>query len=122
VPDILGIALDHPLTAVVPRRAQGPYPLNLLSIIHNSPNLKLSDAIKSTLALPDLIYYNYETVVSTTRRCRCARGRWRWIGRRCHRATVKSPPLSMIILISAILISTILNSIIVVFSGRSTTT
>lgn len=42
--------------------SKGPYPLNLLSIIHDSPNLKLSNAIKSTLALPDLVYFNYETI------------------------------------------------------------
>lgn len=42
--------------------SQGPYPLNLLGIINRSPNLKLSDAIKSILALPDLTFFNYDNV------------------------------------------------------------
>ena len=42
--------------------SEGPYPLNLIGIIERSPNLKLSDAILSSLSLPDMIYFNYNTV------------------------------------------------------------
>jgi uncharacterized protein with NAD-binding domain and iron-sulfur cluster len=42
--------------------SEGPYPFNLLGIIARSPNLKLTDALLSTLSLPDMIYYDYETV------------------------------------------------------------
>jgi isorenieratene synthase len=40
--------------------SQGPYPLNLLGIIERSPNLKLTDALLSTLSLPDLIFFDYD--------------------------------------------------------------
>lgn len=40
----------------------GPYPLNLLGIIARSPNLKWSDAIKSTLGLPDLMFYDFDHI------------------------------------------------------------
>jgi isorenieratene synthase len=42
--------------------SEGPYPLNLLGIVSRSPNLSLTDAIKSILALPDLTFYNYDNV------------------------------------------------------------
>jgi hypothetical protein len=40
----------------------GPYPLNLLGIIARSPNIKFTDAIKSTLGLPDLMFYDFNHV------------------------------------------------------------
>lgn len=42
--------------------SSGPYPLNLLEIIQRSPNLKLSDAILSSLSLKDLLYFDFSTV------------------------------------------------------------
>jgi GR25 family glycosyltransferase involved in LPS biosynthesis len=36
--------------------------LNLLGIITRSPNLKITDAILSTLGLPDLIFYDYDEI------------------------------------------------------------
>lgn len=42
--------------------SQGPYPINLLEIIFRSPNLKLTDAIASTLSLPDLMFYDFNNV------------------------------------------------------------
>ncbi|CAF0759935.1 unnamed protein product [Brachionus calyciflorus] len=42
--------------------SEGPYPLNLLGIISRSPNLKLTDAIKSVLSLPDLIFYDFDSI------------------------------------------------------------
>lgn len=40
----------------------GPYPLNLIGIIERSPNLHLTDAILSTLSLPDMIFYDYDKI------------------------------------------------------------
>ena len=40
----------------------GPYPLNILGILFRSPNLHLDNAIKSTLSLPDLVWFNYQTI------------------------------------------------------------
>ncbi|XP_013419238.1 uncharacterized protein LOC106179957 [Lingula anatina] len=53
--------------------SEGPYPLNLLArsafiyyiilgIISRSPNIKLTDAILSSLMLPDLDFFDYDTV------------------------------------------------------------
>ncbi|CAF1139225.1 unnamed protein product, partial [Brachionus calyciflorus] len=42
--------------------SEGPYPFNLLGIIQRSPNLKLTDAILSTLSLPDMIFYDFDTM------------------------------------------------------------
>lgn len=42
--------------------SEGPYPLNLLGIISRSPNLKLTDAILSTLSLPDMIFYDFDHI------------------------------------------------------------
>lgn len=42
--------------------SKGPYPFNLLGIIARSPNLHLTDAIQSTLALPELMFFDYNTV------------------------------------------------------------
>jgi hypothetical protein len=43
-------------------KSEGRYPLNLLSIVLNSPNLRLTDAVLSTLAVPDLVWFNHRTV------------------------------------------------------------
>ena len=40
----------------------GPYPLNLIGLIERSPNLKLTDAVKTTLGLPDLMFYDFEHI------------------------------------------------------------
>ena len=40
----------------------GPYPLNLLGIIARSPNIKLTDALRSTLGMPDLMFYDYDHI------------------------------------------------------------
>jgi hypothetical protein len=40
----------------------GPYPLNLIGIIERSPNLKLTDAIKTVLGLPDLMFYDFNHI------------------------------------------------------------
>lgn len=40
----------------------GPYPLNLLGIIARSPNIKLTDAILSTLSLPDMVFYDFDHI------------------------------------------------------------
>lgn len=42
--------------------SEGPYPLNLLGIIERSPNLKMSDAIASTLSLPDMVFYDFDKI------------------------------------------------------------
>ncbi|XP_072033265.1 carotenoid phi-ring synthase-like [Amphiura filiformis] len=42
--------------------SKGPYPLNLLGIIFDSPNLVLTDALKAVLALPDLVEFDYNKV------------------------------------------------------------
>jgi len=42
--------------------SKGPYPLNMLGIIARSPNLHLTDAIKSSLMLPDVMYFDYDKV------------------------------------------------------------
>jgi hypothetical protein len=42
--------------------SEGPYPLNLLGIISRSPNLKLTDALLSSLSLPDMIFYEYNEI------------------------------------------------------------
>ncbi len=42
--------------------SEGPYPLNLLGIVMRSPNLSLGSMIESTLSLPDLMFYNFDTV------------------------------------------------------------
>lgn len=42
--------------------SEGPYPLNLLGILQRSPNMKLTDAVRLTLAAPDLVWFNYDTV------------------------------------------------------------
>ena len=42
--------------------SEGPYPLNLLGIVARSPNLGLATMIESTLSLPDLMFYNFDTV------------------------------------------------------------
>ena len=42
--------------------SKGPYPLNLMGIIERSPNLKFTDAIKSFLALPELVFFDYNTI------------------------------------------------------------
>jgi uncharacterized protein with NAD-binding domain and iron-sulfur cluster len=42
--------------------SEGPYPINILKIMLNSPNLRLDQAIKSTLSLPDLMFFNYKTI------------------------------------------------------------
>jgi hypothetical protein len=40
----------------------GPYPLNMLGVLERSPNLHLSDAIKSSLANQDLMNYDFDRV------------------------------------------------------------
>lgn len=42
--------------------SQGPYPLNMIGIIQRSPNIHMTDAIRSLLMLPDILYYDYDTV------------------------------------------------------------
>jgi CRISPR/Cas system-associated endoribonuclease Cas2 len=42
--------------------SKGPYPLNLFGIIERSPNLSLDDIIKSSLALPDFAFYDFDNV------------------------------------------------------------
>ena len=39
----------------------GPYPLNLVNIIRESPNLNLLDAIETVGAVKDIIFYNHAT-------------------------------------------------------------
>lgn len=40
-------------------RSVGPYPVNLISMIKESPNLSLLNAIQTWRALPDLMFYNH---------------------------------------------------------------
>ena len=42
--------------------SKGPYPLNLIGIIERSSNLKLTDAIKSIFSLPDMVFFDYNTI------------------------------------------------------------
>lgn len=51
----------HPETLV----SEGPYPLNLLRIVLRSPNLRLVDAILSTLHVPDLVWFNHANIYQT---------------------------------------------------------
>ncbi|XP_033120151.1 uncharacterized protein LOC117119432 isoform X2 [Anneissia japonica] len=57
-------AVDYVFKNYLPEHiySEGPFPLNLIGIINRSPNLELTNAIKSVLSLPDLFYYNYDTV------------------------------------------------------------
>lgn len=41
-------------------KSEGPYPLNLLGIVKNSPNLNLLNALQTFRALPDIIFYNHK--------------------------------------------------------------
>lgn len=40
----------------------GPYPLNLIGIIMRSPNLHITDTVKSVLMMPDLIFYDFNRI------------------------------------------------------------
>lgn len=40
-------------------RSEGPYPLNLLKIVSDSPNLNLLNAAATWRALPDIMFYNH---------------------------------------------------------------
>lgn len=42
-------------------RSVGPYPANLISMIKDSPNLSLLNAIQTWRALPDIMFYNHLT-------------------------------------------------------------
>ena len=42
--------------------SEGPHPFNLFGIIYRSPNLNFLNVIKSLLCVPDLFYFNYDTV------------------------------------------------------------
>ncbi|XP_077985594.1 carotenoid phi-ring synthase-like [Glandiceps talaboti] len=42
--------------------SDGPYPLNLLGIILRSPNLEIGDALRTSLALPDLVWFDHNTI------------------------------------------------------------
>ncbi|XP_071945820.1 carotenoid phi-ring synthase-like [Antedon mediterranea] len=57
-------AVDYVFRNYLPEEiySEGPFPLNLLGIIFRSPNLKMTNAIESSLSLPDLLYYNYDTI------------------------------------------------------------
>lgn len=42
-------------------KSEGPYPVNLISMIKKSPNLNLLDAVQTWRALPDIMFYNHFT-------------------------------------------------------------
>jgi hypothetical protein len=42
--------------------SKGPYPLNLIGIILRSPNLSMMDAIRSYKAIPDMLFYDFDTI------------------------------------------------------------
>lgn len=42
--------------------SSGPFPLNLLGVINRSPNLNMLDAMKSSMSLQDLLFFNFDTV------------------------------------------------------------
>ena len=42
--------------------SEGAYPLNLIGVVMRSPNIKLTDAILSSLSLPDMMFFDFDHV------------------------------------------------------------
>ncbi|XP_070561079.1 carotenoid phi-ring synthase-like isoform X2 [Ptychodera flava] len=57
-------AVDYIFKNYKPERlySKGPYPLNLLGIIYRSPNMNLTDPLKSLQGIPDMLWFDYNTV------------------------------------------------------------